>query len=145
VGAGDRIALVTLPVVFVGVGFNVADRSAFAVGGPPSWLRVVSLVALAVGVVCWGWSVLLIVSRVPRHELITGGPYAVVKHPLYTAVGLFVLPGLGFLFDTWLGALVGIVLYTASRRFARAEEEELARAFGSEWQEYVDKVKVGWL
>lgn len=34
-----------------------------------------------------------------------------MKHPLYTAVALLVLPWLGFLLNTWLGALVGVVPY----------------------------------
>jgi protein-S-isoprenylcysteine O-methyltransferase Ste14 len=39
--------------------------------------------------------VVLIVG--PRHELITTGPYAVLKHLLYTAVALLVLlPGSAF-------------------------------------------------
>jgi protein-S-isoprenylcysteine O-methyltransferase Ste14 len=141
VGAGDRIALFTLPVVVTGVALNILYPSVFAVGGPPAPLRAVSVIVLAVGVVVWAWSVVLIVGRVPRHELITTGPYAVLKHPLYTAVALLVLPWLGFLVNTWLGALIGIVLYTASRRFAPVEEQELERTFGPAWDAYAKSVK----
>ena len=70
----------------------------------------------------WIWSVVLILTRVPRGELITSGPYALVKHPLYTAVAVLVLPWIGFLFNTWLGALIGVALYIGSRIFAPAEE-----------------------
>jgi protein-S-isoprenylcysteine O-methyltransferase Ste14 len=100
---------------------------------------------LAVGIVVWAWSVVLIVTRVPRQELITTGPYSVLKHPLYTAVALLVLPRVGFLVNTWLGALVGIVLYGSSRRFAPMEERELARTFGSAWDAYAKSVKIPWL
>jgi protein-S-isoprenylcysteine O-methyltransferase Ste14 len=72
--------------------------------------------------------------------LITG-PYSIVKHPLYTGVAFLVLPWAGFLFDTWLGA----VLYIASRLFARAEEAELARTFGDRWDRYSQSVKIAWL
>ena len=81
----------------------------------------------------------------PRGRLITGGPYAWVKHPLYTAVALLVLPWPGFLLNTWLGALIGAALYLASRRFAPAEEAELSRTFGEAWQAYGRGVKVQWL
>jgi protein-S-isoprenylcysteine O-methyltransferase Ste14 len=145
VGAGDRISLFTLPVVVTGVALNILYPSNFAVGGPPAPLRAVSIVLLAVGVVVWAWSVVLIVGRVPRHELITTGPYALVKHPLYTAVALLVLPWLGFLVNTWLGALIGIVLYAASRRFTPVEEAELARTFGPAWDAYAKSVKIRWL
>ena len=57
----------------------------------------------------------LILTNVPKGELITGGPYAIVKHPLYTAVALLVIPWIGFLSNTWLGAGIGIALYVGSR------------------------------
>ena len=118
VGSGDRIGLVTLPFLVVGVVLNIAFPSLFTIGGPPTWLGVLSVLVLVVGVVNWAWCVYLLLIKVPRRELITNGPYAVVKHPLYTGAALLVLPWLGFLLNTWLGAAIGIVLYVASRMFA---------------------------
>lgn len=145
IGSGDRIALLTAPVVVIGVILNVADPARFSVGGPPEPLRVVSIVVLIAGVAIWAWSVVLILTRVPRGELITDGPYALVRHPLYTAVALLVLPWLGFLLDTWLGLLIGGVLYVASRLFSPAEEAELSRTFGSAWDDYRRRVRMPWL
>ena len=87
----------------------------------------------------------LILTKVPKQELMTGGPYALVKHPLYTSVGLLVLPAIGFLFETWLGVLLGIILYLAARRFAPAEERILSRTFGAAWDDYCHKVILSWL
>ena len=84
VGSGDRIGLVTLPFLVVGVVLNIAFPSLFTIGGPPTWLGVLSVLVLLVGVVNWAWCVYLLLIKVPRRELITNGPYAVVKHPLYT-------------------------------------------------------------
>ena len=145
VGSGDRIMLWTLPFLVVGLVLNGAYPSLFDVGGPPTALGVVSVAVLAVGVTIWAWSVALILTRVPKGQLITHGPYAVVLHPLYTAVALLVLPWLGFLLDTWLGAALGVVMYTASRIFAPAEERELARTFGDAWTRYRNAVKLPWL
>jgi len=145
VGSGDKIGLFTLPFLMVGLILSVAYPALFDVGGPPTALRVVSVAVLAAGVAIWAWSVTLIVTRVPRGELITSGPYALVKHPLYTAVALLVLPWLGFLLNTWLGALVGVVLYIGSRMFAPAEEAVLSKTFGAAWTEYSKTVKIPWL
>ena len=68
-----------------------------------------------------------------------------VKHPLYTAVALLVLPWIGFLLNTWLGALIGIVLYVGSRIYAPAEEASLSETFGAKWDEYSSTVKMPWL
>ena len=144
IGGGDRIGLVILPFLVAGVVLNIAFPTYFSVGGPPSWLRTVSIVMLSVGIVVWAWSVVLILRHVPRGELITSGPYALVKHPLYTGVALLVLPWLGFLLDTWLGAALGAVLYVASRIVAPQEEAELARNFGPRWEAYRRSVLVPW-
>ena len=145
IGAGDRIALFVLPFVVVGVVLNVAFPSAFEVGGPSDALRTVSIVVLIPGVVLWLWSVALVLTRVPRRELITSGPFALVKHPIYTSVALLGLPWLGFLLNTWLGAAIGLVLYVACRRYAPQEEAVLAETFGPAWDAYVADVKLGWL
>lgn len=145
VGSGDRIGLTTLPFLIAGLVLNIAYPALFDVGGPAVVLGVVSAAVLAVGVVIWAWSVVLILTHVPKGQLITHGPYAVVKHPLYTAVALLVLPWLGFLLDSWLGAVLGAVMYTASRIFAPAEEKHLSRAFGRAWTEYRSAVRIPWL
>lgn len=145
VGSGDKIILLTLPFLAIGLVLNILRPSLFSVGGPPAALRVLSIILLIPGVVIWLWSVVLTLTRVPRGELITGGPYALVRHPLYTSVGLLVFPWLGFLLDTWLGALVGIVLYIASRRFAPEEDKDLATTFGPAWDAYSRRVWIPWL
>ena len=144
-GSGDRIGLFMLPFLVVGLAMNVAFPSLFHVGGPPIALAVVSIIVLVPGVTIWIWSVVLILTKVPRGELITTGPYALDKHPLYTAVALLVLPWVGFPLNTWLGAALGILLYVGSRLFAGSEEEALSRAFGQAWNSYSTTVRMPWL
>jgi protein-S-isoprenylcysteine O-methyltransferase Ste14 len=145
VGSGHKIGLFTLPFLIVGLILNVAFPSAFDVGGPPTVLRLVSLVVLAAGVATWAWSAFLILTRVPRGKLITTGPYAVVKHPLYTGVALLVLPWAGFLLNTWLGAVIGVAMYLGSRLFATEEEAWLSKTFGRTWDDYCGTVRIPWL
>ena len=145
VGSGDRIGLLMAPFLIVGVLLNLRYPSFFAVGGPPTALSVASVIVLVPGLVAWIWSVVFILRHVPRDELITNGPYAVVKHPLYTSVALLVLPWAGFLLDTWLGLALGLVLYAGSRLFAPAEEEALSRAFPEQWEAYCARVAAPWL
>jgi protein-S-isoprenylcysteine O-methyltransferase Ste14 len=145
VGSGDRIGLFTLPFAIVGLILDIAVPSFFDVGGPPPALAVISIVVLIAGVTIWIWSIVLILTKVPRGELITSGPYSLVKHPLYTAVALLVLPWIGFLLNTWLGAAIGIVLYIGSRIFAPREEASLSKMFGARWDEYARTVKMPWL
>jgi protein-S-isoprenylcysteine O-methyltransferase Ste14 len=145
VGSGDRIGRATLPFLVIGVALNIAFPAFFSVGGPPAWLRAVSIAMLVVGLIAWAWSASLVLTRVPRGELITTGPYRVVRHPLYTAVSLLVLPAIGFLLNTWLGAAIGMVMYLASRRYAPEEESQLASRFGDAWDAYRTSVALPWV
>jgi protein-S-isoprenylcysteine O-methyltransferase Ste14 len=145
VGSGDKIGLLVLPVLIVGLILNFAFPSFFSVGDPSTVLAVISLIILVVGLTNWIWSVVLILTKVPRKELITTGPYSVVKHPLYTGVAFLVLPWIGFLLNTWLGVVIGIVLYIGSRMYSPEEEAVLAKTFGASWDEYGKKVKIPWL
>jgi len=144
-GSGHRIMLITLPFLVIGLIFNILFPAWFSVGGPPLVLKVISIVILVPGVMIWIWSVVLILTRVPKNELITNGPFSLVKHPLYTGVAFLVLPWVGFLLNTWLGAVIGIVLYFGARLFAPEEERALSGTFGAAWDEYCRKVKIPWL
>lgn len=145
VGSGDRIGLFMTPFVIVGVVLNILYPSFFSVGGPSPALLALSLFLLIPGLVIWIWSAVAILIKVPQQQLITTGPFALVKHPLYTGVAFLVLPWAGFLLNTWLGVLFGIILYVGSRMFSPAEEAMLSKTFGAAWDEYCRSVKIPWL
>lgn len=145
VGSGDKMMLLTSPFLAIGLVLNILAPSVFDVGGPSAVLKAVSIIMLIPGVTIWAWSVILVLTKVPKKELITNGPYALVKHPIYTGVSLLVLPWAGFLFNTWLGTVIGAVLYIGSRIYAPEEEENLSKTFGAAWDEYRKKVKIPWL
>lgn len=145
VGSADRIMLLILPFFIIGTILNVLFPKFFSVGGPSDALKIVSIILLILGVVVYIWSVILILVKVPTNELITTGPYTLLKHPLYNGVSLLVLPWLGFLLNTWLGILVGLVLYLGRRLYAPEEEKKLSSAFGTAWDEYSRKVLLPWL
>jgi protein-S-isoprenylcysteine O-methyltransferase Ste14 len=144
VGAGDRIMLYTLPFAVVGVAANVLWPSSFHLGLGTAGL-VTAAVLLALGVPLWLTSVVQILLFVPKGKLITRGPFAIMIHPLYTSVALLVIPACGLLFDSWLGFVLGLVLYVASRRFAPNEERELAERFPDEYPAYREGVLLPWL
>ena len=145
VGSGGKIGRVAVPFLIAGVILNILAPSFFSVGGPSVVVKAVSAVILMVGLTAWMWSGYLIATKVPRKELITNGPFSVVKHPLYTAVALLVLPAVGILFNTWLGVLIGIVVYIGSRLYSPEEEKLLSGTFGMGWDEYCNRVKIPWI
>ena len=134
----------TLPFIVVGVVANVLWPSVFTLGIGSGGL-VAGIVLLAVGAPVWLSGVALVLINVPKRRLITTGPFAVIPHPMYTAVALLVLPGLGLLFDTWVGAGIGAALYVSSRIFSRDEDRILARLFPDIYPAYRRRLLVPWL
>jgi protein-S-isoprenylcysteine O-methyltransferase Ste14 len=96
-------------------------------------------------VTIWVWAAVLILRKVPRRELITTGPFALMKHPIYTSVALLVIPAIGFLLNTWIGLAIGLAMYIGSRKYAPAEEVELSVTFGARWETYSSRVRLPWL
>lgn len=145
VGSGDRIILFTLPFLVFGFVLNALKPSAFRIGDLSDNMRILVSVTFILGVAVWFWSAILVLVKVPRQQLITGGPFALVKHPLYTSVALLVLPSIGLLLNSWFGTCIGVILYIGSRIFAPEEERALSVMFGPSWSEYIKSVKIPWL
>jgi protein-S-isoprenylcysteine O-methyltransferase Ste14 len=81
------------------------------------------------------------------HTLVTTGPYAVVRHPIYTAMlGLMIATGIAL--SRWEALLAGVVIFTAATLWrTRIEERLLRQSFGAAYDRYVEQVPAllpGW-
>ena len=72
------------------------------------------------------------------HRLITRGPYAIVRHPIYLGY-IVAAAGSLLLYQTWTTVFLILCALGVIRRALR-EEEVLAKAFGAEWAEYRQRV-----
>jgi len=71
-------------------------------------------------------------------RLVTSGPYAVVRHPMYLGLAIAAVGGL-LLYRTWTSLVYVAALPVVVVR-ARREDEVLAGAFGPAWATYRDGV-----
>ena len=72
------------------------------------------------------------------HQLVTSGPYAIVRHPMYTGL-IFSAVGSLLIYFTWTTLLFAV--FAPMIRFrAMREETALAAEFGAQWQEYCQHV-----
>lgn len=72
------------------------------------------------------------------HQLITHGPFAIVRHPMYLGIILAAAGGL-LIYRTWTFLFV-VVSFLGLTLRARQEEGALAAEFGEEWQAYCRRV-----
>lgn len=70
-----------------------------------------------------------------RHELITGGPYRWIRHPIYTGFLLMFL-GHALLIGEWRGLLAVAIVFASFWRKLQLEESWLVEHFGESYRAY---------
>jgi len=92
------------------------------------------LIVLGGALYCWGLKHM--VKAVKSGQLDTSGPFSLVRHPMYSAILVFVFPGIALASGAWLIVGSSVVGWLAFRRWAQTEELKLVEIFGQAYQEY---------
>lgn len=85
------------------------------------------------------WSANIVLKE--NHELITSGPYAFVRHPIYTGLSLMVL-GVVLYVNTLAFTIFFILFFFGAYYKAKKEEKLLTSYFKDKYVEYMKKTKV---
>lgn len=136
-GGSGYVIMLLLPL---GIGSAVAAAyflPAARISGPEAPLLAAALIMIWGGMVFRLWAVLTLgrffrtMVRVhDDHQLITSGPYRVLRHPSYTGA-MLTLAGFGLAMGNWLSLALAISLpLIAFLRRIQVEEAALAGRFG---------------
>lgn len=134
---------VAFGVMYLGIGITVFWNRV------PAWFtgqRVVGTLIMAAGSALMCWSLAYFRSWRVRgkldagHELATGGPYALVRHPIYAGMNLLAL-GTAVWIPTILTWLAFALMILGSDLRGRAEERLLDTAFGDHYRKYRARTK----
>jgi protein-S-isoprenylcysteine O-methyltransferase Ste14 len=119
-----------------------------ALAGIAGMVFAVATVGLAVASV---WLIMAAVRTLGRqwamaarlvegHKLITAGPYAYVRNPIYTGMlGMLIATGLAM--EHWIQLITAVILFAVGMVIRVRTDEKLLRAeFGVEFDEYAKRV-----
>jgi protein-S-isoprenylcysteine O-methyltransferase Ste14 len=114
----------------------------------PSWLQAVGLSALVAGygLAFWAMTVNRFFSSVVRiqtdrgHVVVTARPYAVIRHPGYTA-GLIIMVASGIALGSWASAMVLIVLSVPFLLYRVVTEDRMLKADLPGYRDYASRVR----
>jgi protein-S-isoprenylcysteine O-methyltransferase Ste14 len=153
--AGGRSSSDTVGLASALLGLAILPGFYVATGIPGAADRPTSAWAVALGTIIFcsalwifrrshkelgrNWSITLEIRE--RHELVSAGPYAWVRHPMYTS---FMLMGLGqaFLLPNWVAGISGLIGF-AVLFLLRVDKEErmMLENLGSQYRAYMERTK----
>jgi protein-S-isoprenylcysteine O-methyltransferase Ste14 len=113
----------------------------------PDGLRWIGVALSLLGIAFSLWAMVtlgrhydLVLEVHQDHELVRRGPYALVRHPVYTGLGLHFAGACLATGNLLLIAGTLLVSYPAFYARARAEERLLRGRFGAEYEKYAQEV-----
>jgi len=130
-------------VMYFGIGWAVIP------GRVPNWFpgqRVAGTLVIAGGAVLMVWALVYFRSWRFRatldkgHELATGGPFRILRHPIYMGLNLLAL-GTALWVPTAIVWAAFVLMAIGSDLRARAEETLLRQAFDSSYREYCARTR----
>lgn len=144
----DRALMSVLLIAFVGwIAFMAIDARRFAWSHTPLWAQFLG--AALITSAFWGWfrvlransfaATTVRVQAERGHVVVTTGPYAIVRHPMYASSLLFMLGAPLLLGSLWgLGGLAVFIPLLAARALG---EEELLRRELAGYADYARQVR----
>lgn len=111
-------------------------------------LSIIGLFIIATGIIFRIWAIYTLgkhftatVQIKQDHQLITSGPYSIVRHPSYLGA-MWAMVGTSVFLNSIIGIIISVVcMFYAYYIRITTEERALSDLFGKEYSEYQKKVK----
>ena len=140
VGQGGKIILFMLPALLAAIAANLYVPNLAALPEGIRFIQPIGFILLIPGLILWGTAVLQLLTEFHRGKLVTTGAYSIVRNPIYASVTFFLLPAVSLITFTWVYLIPAVFLYTGVMIFIGTEEQQLIRAFGKVYEDYLLQV-----
>jgi protein-S-isoprenylcysteine O-methyltransferase Ste14 len=140
-GIGPKLALMNLPYVILSLIIMVkypgfADLKFF----DTPLIRIAGFIWMGLGLIYWTTSAVYFLKYFKEGKLITSGPFALCRNPIYSSMIVFIIPSLAVIFHSGLILSIAVVLYIGFRISIHGETNLLRRLFGEEYDDYEKSV-----
>ena len=106
------------------------------------WVFVAGWAALAASAIgLFGRKQTSMITFRPASTLVTSGPYALTRNPMYVSLALLTIAFALFLNTWWIVLLLVPTLLIVQQRVIMPEERYLRRRFGAEYEAYTRRVR----
>lgn len=140
-GIGPKLALLCLPYIILSLVVIFEYPEFFDLKFLDNTVAmVIGFVWLGLGLIYWAASAVYFLKYFKTGKLITIGPYALCRNPIYSSLIVFVVPSLALIFHSGLTFTISIVLYIGFKISIHGENIVLRRTFGEEYEIYEKSV-----
>lgn len=139
-GAGPKIGRIALPYLAIAIALTLIIPSVFKFGeGIKNYLLIPGVVFLGLGLLLYGLTVRSLLSGIKETRLVTNGLYHYCQNPLYAVIMLLIIPGIGFLMNSWMVLTTPVIGYLAFRKYIDHEYNEMTEVFGEDYKRYKER------
>jgi protein-S-isoprenylcysteine O-methyltransferase Ste14 len=138
-GARFLFHSLTIGLMYLALGLGLSGGGAAMLFAPKPLVGaaiVLSATGLAAWALLWFRSFRMSARLDRGHELATGGPFAFIRHPIYTSVNLVALSTFLWL-PSWPVLAAVILVVIGNDLLARVEEKLLVEAFGDQYRVFM--------
>ena len=140
IGQGGKIILFMLPSLITAILCHLYFPQIAAFPESIGFIQPLGYVLLPLGLILWGSAVIQLLAGFSKGKLVTTGAYGIVRNPIYSSVTFFILPAVALITLTWVYFMVSLFLYAGVLLFIREEEQQLTKAFGKKYEDYLTRV-----
>jgi protein-S-isoprenylcysteine O-methyltransferase Ste14 len=136
-GCGPKLALLCLPYIILAliVMYKYPEFLDLKFMDLPV-IKFLGFVWLLPGVVFWIYSAIFFLKYFKPGKLLTQGPFALCRNPIYSSIIVFIIPSVALIFHSGLTFTISLVLYIGFALSIHGEVNVLRRIFGEEYEEY---------
>ena len=140
-GCGPKLALLCLPYIILSLIVMYKYPEFFDLKFlDNTYARVLGYIWLGIGILFWINSAIYFLKYFKPGQLLTKGPFALCRNPIYSSIIVFIIPSLALIFHSGLTFSISLVLYIGFKLSIHGETNVLKRIFGEEYEIYEKSV-----
>lgn len=140
-GCGPKLALLCLPYIILSVIIMIKYPEFFDLRFLDLIpFKVLGIVWFGLGLIFWVYSAVYFLKHFHPGKLITSGPFALCRNPIYSSIIVFIIPSLSIIFHSGLTLSIAIVLYIGFKISIHGETNMLRKIFVDEYNVYEKSV-----
>ena len=140
-GIGPKLALLVLPYIILTLTIMIKYPDFLdLVFLDIMLLKVLGSFWFGLGCIYWIYSAMYFLKHFQPGRLITKGPFALCRNPIYSSIIIFIIPALAIIFHSGLTLSIALVLFIGFKISIHGEINILRRIFGEEYDTYEKSV-----